>query len=82
MHPEEIADGNPKITLGLVWMIILKFQVMAGATNVLYLGVVFLTFVIDPYIALFIQLVYICSYVNPACFVFGVDRQVNQMMND
>ena len=27
IHPEEIADGNPKITLGLVWIIILKFQV-------------------------------------------------------
>ncbi|XP_067936925.1 alpha-actinin-4-like [Watersipora subatra] len=26
IHPEEIADGNPKITLGLIWIIILKFQ--------------------------------------------------------
>ena len=27
MRPEEIVDGNPKLTLGLIWTIILNFQV-------------------------------------------------------
>lgn len=27
---DDIADGNPKLTLGLIWTIILHFQVMKG----------------------------------------------------
>lgn len=27
---DDIADGNPKLTLGLIWTIILHFQVMQG----------------------------------------------------
>lgn len=27
IHPDDIVDGNPKITLGLIWIIILHFQV-------------------------------------------------------
>ena len=27
IRPEDIVDGNPKLTLGLVWTIILHFQV-------------------------------------------------------
>ncbi len=27
IQPEEILNGNPKITLGLVWIIILSYQV-------------------------------------------------------
>jgi len=33
VHPEDVADGNPKITLGLIWTIILKFQVSAFTTG-------------------------------------------------
>lgn len=37
---DDIADGNPKLTLGLIWTIILHFQV-AGypATISLHLGI-------------------------------------------
>lgn len=28
---DDIADGNPKLTLGLIWTIILHFQVESGA---------------------------------------------------
>lgn len=28
---DDIADGNPKLTLGLIWTIILHFQVMQGS---------------------------------------------------
>lgn len=28
---DDIADGNPKLTLGLIWTIILHFQVMRNA---------------------------------------------------
>ena len=27
IRPDEIVDGNPKLTLGLIWTIILHFQV-------------------------------------------------------
>lgn len=27
IRPEDIVDGNPKLTLGLIWTIILHFQV-------------------------------------------------------
>lgn len=27
VHPNDIVDGNPKLTLGLIWTIILHFQV-------------------------------------------------------
>lgn len=27
---DDIADGNPKLTLGLIWTIILHFQVVLG----------------------------------------------------
>lgn len=29
IRPEDIVDGNPKLTLGLIWTIILHFQVRA-----------------------------------------------------
>ncbi|GIY86706.1 hypothetical protein CDAR_427521 [Caerostris darwini] len=28
IRPEDIVDGNPKLTLGLIWTIILHFQVI------------------------------------------------------
>lgn len=30
---DDIADGNPKLTLGLIWTIILHFQVSAGTAG-------------------------------------------------
>ncbi|VDD76166.1 unnamed protein product [Mesocestoides corti] len=30
IRPDEIVDGNPKLTLGLIWIIILHFQVSAN----------------------------------------------------
>uniref|UniRef100_A0A182YD89 Uncharacterized protein n=1 Tax=Anopheles stephensi TaxID=30069 RepID=A0A182YD89_ANOST len=35
IRAEDIVDGNPKLTLGLIWTIILHFQV-GGGTNDLY----------------------------------------------
>lgn len=33
---DDIADGNPKLTLGLIWTIILHFQVMEDSNTVNY----------------------------------------------
>lgn len=30
---DDIADGNPKLTLGLIWTIILHFQVLVGRNS-------------------------------------------------
>lgn len=30
VHPNDIVDGNPKLTLGLIWTIILHFQVSSS----------------------------------------------------
>lgn len=32
IRAEDIVDGNPKLTLGLIWTIILHFQVSGAAT--------------------------------------------------
>ncbi|OQR66860.1 hypothetical protein BIW11_13882, partial [Tropilaelaps mercedesae] len=34
IRPEDIVDGNPKLTLGLIWTIILHFQVSSGSLGV------------------------------------------------
>jgi chromosome segregation ATPase len=33
IHPEHIVDGNPKITLGLIWTLILHFQISEVIDN-------------------------------------------------
>lgn len=35
IRAEDIVDGNPKLTLGLIWTIILHFQVSAAAAAVI-----------------------------------------------
>ena len=37
IRPDEIVDGNPKLTLGLIWIIILHFQVSATTSSFLLL---------------------------------------------
>lgn len=34
IRAEDIVDGNPKLTLGLIWTIILHFQVSAAVISV------------------------------------------------
>ena len=38
---EDIVDGNPKLTLGLIWTIILHFQVGKRIHNISHLRTVF-----------------------------------------
>lgn len=38
IRPDEIVDGNPKLTLGLIWIIILNFQV---SYNILFISTVY-----------------------------------------
>jgi len=33
MGAHDIVDGNPRLTLGLIWTIILRFQVPASSTH-------------------------------------------------
>jgi hypothetical protein len=35
IRPDDITDGNPKLTLGLIWTIILHFQVSIHSTSLL-----------------------------------------------
>lgn len=38
IRPDDIVDGNPKLTLGLIWTIILHYQVRMGLFSInLYL---------------------------------------------
>lgn len=34
IRAEDIVDGNPKLTLGLIWTIILHFQVSRASANI------------------------------------------------
>lgn len=40
IRPDEIVDGNPKLTLGLIWIIILNFQV--SYSNILFISTVYI----------------------------------------
>lgn len=49
IRPDEIVDGNPKLTLGLIWTIILHFQVRE---TVILIFIVFFSFSISSRILL------------------------------
>lgn len=42
ISPEDIVDGNQKLTLGLIWTIILHFQVSNGKGRMRFLGSIFI----------------------------------------
>lgn len=42
IRADEIVDGNPKLTLGLIWIIILHFQVSLLSTSIRYCNKLFI----------------------------------------
>ena len=63
IRPDEIVDGNPKLTLGLIWTIILHFQVKK-----LYLSPMNVHYVLD-----LLRCVYTRVSINHRCDLSGTE---------